>query len=93
MAPIWYHNGTMANLTIKNIPQGLHEELKRRAAANRRSLNGEILAILERGDDTQRERRVGADDVLRRLREVRRQMRGPGLTPEEVDHTIDEGRP
>lgn len=37
----------MLNLTLKSIPPELHVQLKERAAANRRSLNREILALLE----------------------------------------------
>jgi len=37
----------MTNLTLKNVPDGLHQRLKARAAINRRSLNREILALLE----------------------------------------------
>jgi plasmid stability protein len=37
----------MPNLTLKNIPAELHLRLKARADANRRSLNREILALLE----------------------------------------------
>ena len=35
------------NLTLKNVPADLHARLKASADANRRSLNGEILARLE----------------------------------------------
>lgn len=38
----------MLTLTLKNIPQHLHAMLKESAARNRRSLNSEILARLER---------------------------------------------
>ena len=37
----------MLNLTLKNIPAELHARLKASADANRRSLNREILALLE----------------------------------------------
>ena len=37
----------MLNLTLKNIPSELHLRLKARAEPNRRSLNREILALLE----------------------------------------------
>ena len=37
----------MLNLTLKNIPSELHVRLKARAESNRRSLNREILALLE----------------------------------------------
>ena len=37
----------MLNLTLKNIPQDLHAQLKKSAERNRRSLNSEILTRLE----------------------------------------------
>jgi plasmid stability protein len=37
----------MLNLTLKNVPPELHRVLKARAESNRRSLNREILALLE----------------------------------------------
>jgi len=37
----------MLNLTLKNVPPELHRLLKARAETNRRSLNREILALLE----------------------------------------------
>lgn len=37
----------MLNLTLKNIPTELHRQLKVRAESNRRSLNREIMALLE----------------------------------------------
>ncbi len=38
----------MLTLTLKNIPEDLHAMLKESAEGNRRSLNSEILARLER---------------------------------------------
>jgi len=38
----------MLTLTLKNIPKEIHARLKESAAKNRRSLNSEILARLER---------------------------------------------
>ncbi|MCZ7665912.1 MAG: Arc family DNA-binding protein [Chloroflexi bacterium] len=37
----------MATVTIKNIPDDLYDELKRRAARNRRSINSEIILLIE----------------------------------------------
>ena len=37
----------LLNLTLKSIPPELHVRLKARAESNRRSLNREILALLE----------------------------------------------
>lgn len=37
----------MANLSIKNVPEGLLVQLRSRARAHHRSLQGELMAILE----------------------------------------------
>jgi plasmid stability protein len=37
----------MASLLIKNLPPRLHSQLKKRAAAHRRSLNSETIRLLE----------------------------------------------
>lgn len=37
----------MANLTLRSIPESMLSELRSRAACNHRSLNGEILAIID----------------------------------------------
>ena len=37
----------MATITLKNIPEPLHEALKRRALSHRRSLNSEAIECLE----------------------------------------------
>ncbi len=55
----------MPTLTLKNIPDGLHARLKASAERHRRSLNGEILARLER--DVERPS-FDADEYARRMR-------------------------
>jgi plasmid stability protein len=37
----------MITITIKGIPKQTHRELKKRAAAHRRSLNSEVIYVLE----------------------------------------------
>jgi len=37
----------MITITIKGIPRETHRELKKRAAENRRSLNNEVIWVLE----------------------------------------------
>lgn len=37
----------MANLSIKDVPEALAEALRQRAARNHRSLQGELMAIIE----------------------------------------------
>lgn len=41
----------MPGILIKDVPDRLHQKLKARAAANRRSLSSEALTILERSVD------------------------------------------
>jgi plasmid stability protein len=67
----------MPNLTLKNIPAALHLRLKARAEANRRSLNREILALLEAQLDTP------AVDVAAELKALEEFV---GALPR-VDHT------
>ena len=48
MEPKQIHNGTMpVTLSVKNVPDKLAERLRQRAARHHRSLQGELLAILE----------------------------------------------
>ena len=41
----------MAHLTIRNIPDGILEKIRHMANLERRSLNSEILMIIERGTE------------------------------------------
>ncbi len=41
----------MANLTIRNIPEDLLEKMRRQAKTEKRSLNNEILMVLEKCAD------------------------------------------
>lgn len=56
------------NLSIKNVPTQLAKKLRLRAARHRRSLQGELMVILEEsltaGD------RLTADEVLRKTRKL-----------------------
>jgi plasmid stability protein len=56
------------NLSIKNVPDNLAEALRLRAAASHRSMQGELMAILERA--LQEERQLTPAAVLARVREL-----------------------
>jgi plasmid stability protein len=83
------------NLSVKNVPDALAERLRERAAANHRSLQRELVAILEQavslaGEPVERRAPVhsGADrraveDVLAELREIFPEPRRGG--PSSVD--------
>jgi plasmid stability protein len=45
------------NLSIKNAPDEVVERLRRRAAKNHRSLQGELMAIIEAASETMEEKR------------------------------------
>ena len=47
VVPFWIQNGTMTNLSIKDVPSELAEALRRRAARNHRSLQGELMVIIQ----------------------------------------------
>lgn len=80
-------------MTLKNVPDELHEGLKRRAQAHHRSLNGEILSILENAAGLAGTRHPDAEGILRRVDALRRRIKGPGLKIEEIKTAIERGRP
>ena len=51
------------NLSVKNVPDDLAERLRERAKANHRSLQGELMAILEEAVNTRRARSVEEEDL------------------------------
>ena len=53
-------------LSVKNVPEPLAEALRERARLNHRSLQGELMAILE--ETVAGSRRLGAREVLDRVR-------------------------
>lgn len=70
------------NLSIKNVPDGLAERLRERAERNRRSLQRELLVILEEAAAT----RIRPREALERVRAL-------GLkTPSESTRLIREMR-
>jgi len=79
----------MANVNITDMPDQLFEKIKSSAKANRRSVNSEIIAWLEKtGQDT-----LDAEELLVRIRSNRERLTGVFLTDESILKAIDEGRP
>lgn len=77
----------MTGLLIKDLPDDLHARLKDRAAANRRSLSGEALTILEEAlQDSAGPPTLAAVD---RMRVAGKRP----LTQELIDRARREGRP
>lgn len=74
MVPQWNHEEVpMAiNLSIKNVPEELAERLRERAKRHHRSLQGELLAILE---EAVAPKRLTPEEVYRRVRQLGLQTR------------------
>ena len=58
MVPKVHHIVTMASITIRNIPDEVLERIRALSSIERRSLNNEILVILERGTYSEYEEKL-----------------------------------
>ena len=63
----------MATVTVKDLPDKLHRQLKLRALQHRRSLNSEIIAVLEAAASA---RKLDPDDLLTRAAALRSRVGG-----------------
>jgi len=77
------------NFTLKNIPDDLYEKVKKRAERNNRSVNGEIISILNTATAPNH---VPVDVILARARALRERTRGC-LTDDFINQAKREGRP
>ena len=80
----------MPNLSLKNLPVGLHRRLKENARLNRRSLNSEIIVTLENALEPKPR---DPEEVLAEIDELRGRLRLPHLTDEFLRRAKKEGRP
>ena len=80
----------MRTITLKSIPDSLYERLKEAAEAHRRSLNSEVLVLLERALG---QRPADAAEALARVRAVRRAAGNRPLTDAAITAAKGEGRP
>ncbi len=87
MELLWSQIGAAAkmNISIKNVPEELVRALKERAKRNHRSLQGEVLAVLEDSAKFQRPRRS--------IHEIAADIRKLGLkSPSEATQMIRDDR-
>ncbi len=78
----------MANLALRGLSQDMYDSLKRAAARNHRSLNGEVLARLEASI-----RPMTAEAVLARVARRSSSLRLPPLEDDLLKALKDAGRP
>ena len=80
----------MTSITVKNIPPDIYALLKQSAEANRRSINSEVIACIERAVSSQL---VNPDLLLVRARALREKT-GAYITSEEnIPQVKNAGRP
>jgi plasmid stability protein len=87
----------MTSITIKNLPPELYEQLKLRAQNNRRSINNEVIVMLEMGVEMDlhlapKRTPAEVEKILARTRKVRELTANYRLTDEELEKAINEGR-
>lgn len=80
----------MTTITVKNIPDDLYERLKLAAKANHRSINGEIIACIERSVGVQP---LNIDQYLEQARVLRELTAGYVITEQGLHDAKTEGRP
>ena len=79
----------MATLTIKNVPEKLHQRLKESAAQHRRSINSEAISCLEK---VLVSTRVDPQVFLAEVRALRKRMPRMYVTEEFLRAAKNEGR-
>jgi antitoxin FitA len=80
-------------LTLRNVPDAVHQALKAQALRNRRSVNQEVLAVVEKEVmPAQPSRAEVVAGIIARTDALRAKMKG-FMTAEEIDAAIEEGRP
>jgi plasmid stability protein len=78
----------MATLSIKNVPEALVKRLKSQAVTNRRSLNFEVIAVLE---GATRSTPIDVEALLARARAVRIRLKHP-VSDEYINRAKRRGR-
>ena len=79
----------MASITLKALPASLHRRLKKRAAEHKRSLNQEVIHILEM--EIAVSPKLDIEAVLEKERQLHARMK-IWATPGEIDRFKREGR-
>lgn len=78
----------MTNITVKNIPPLVYARLKQQAENNRRSINSEIITILERALSIQP---IDVENMIEQSRRLRELTANYTLTADEIEKMINEG--
>lgn len=79
----------MVTLTIKNVPPEIYERIKIQAKNNHRSINGEVISILEKALSIPP---IDVQATLERTKKIRELTAHYVITAEEIEKMINEGR-
>jgi len=79
----------MPSITVKNIPKHAYEILKQTAATHRRSINSEIIRLIEKATIS---RQFYPEQHLNAARQSRAKTKEFLLTPEILQKTKENGR-
>lgn len=77
------------NITIKNIPEDLYEQLKKSAEANHRSINSEIITCIEM---KVRSIKINPETLLARARQLREKTVNYPITDIDFTQAKESGR-
>ncbi len=77
----------MSSLTIKNIPDELYERLKQSAAANRRSINNEVIYYLDKMLPHLPQPR-DVEQIIARVKAIQEGVPAYTVTPDELEAII-----
>jgi len=80
----------MVAITVKNIPEPLYQRVKERAKANHRSINNELITIIEQSVMLQP---IDVAETLERTRRIRELTAHYVITDDELTRLKNEGRP
>lgn len=79
----------MATITIKNIPDDVYESLKLLAEANRRSINSEVIVLIE---EKVTSRKIVPEEVIARARQLREKTSQYLISDEDLKQAKETGR-
>lgn len=79
----------MVTLTIKNVPPEIYERIKMQAKNNHRSINGEVISILEKALSIPP---LDVKATLERARKIRELTAHYVITADEIEKMINERR-
>ena len=79
------------DITLRGVPDHLHQELKSAASRNHRSLNGEILSRLMESSVSPRPR--DTKDLIQRIRKLSESVGPIDISEEDLRKMRNEGRP